>query len=185
MSGLTQDWQKVLDKMRELCKSPSPISEGEVVSVSLDKTTIEVLPYGSNVPLDVQLRAGQQPKGFALVPAIGSRVIFGWLGDSAGFLLQAEEISEVVIDANLLIEGKITINNGALGGMLNAQALLAELVKMQIQVEAILALPATLSANGVVPVTPFEIALVAAISGLEALPKPIFGMLLIDNKITH
>lgn len=99
--------------------------EGEVTGVDLDGAIAEVMPFGSEVAVDVQLRSGQQKSGFALIPAIGSRVVFGWLSDSQGFLLQAEELTDV------LIEGNLKLNAGENGGMVKVSELVQAINRLE------------------------------------------------------
>lgn len=192
MAVYTSQWKEVLERIREFSKSENTLAEGIVQSVSEDKSTIEVMPLGSNVEIIVQLRAGQGDKGFAVIPAIGSRVVFASMDEmNSGLLLMADLISEVIIDGHTVInadtdiQGSVTINKGLNQGVVIGPKLIAELTKLQVQVEAILAIPATLTANGAVPVTPFEIALVGAITALGALPKPLFNPTLLNNKLKH
>jgi hypothetical protein len=188
----TQIWKEVLEQFRDFVQSESIMDEGEVTSVSADKSTVEVMPFGSNVPIMVQLRAGQGDKGFAVIPAVGSRVVFASLDAmNSGLLIMADKVSEVVIDgktilnADVAITGETVINKGTNGGLLIGPKVLAELVKLNVQVEAILGLPVALQAAGAVAVTPFEIALVAAITSLGSLPKPSFSAALLNDKVKH
>lgn len=122
---MNQNWQQIVDRLRDLNGERKVFGEGSVVSIDLAKAVAEVLPFGSPVPVDVQLRSGQQSKGFALVPMVGSRVVFGWLSDSQGFLLQAEELSDVLID------GAVKLNGGGNGGMIKVSALVEAINRLE------------------------------------------------------
>lgn len=115
-------WAEIVEKISAINANKLSFNEGMVMSVNQTEGSATVMPADSQVPMDIYLRAGFSDNGFTLLPAIGSRVIYGLLNENIGFLLMCSSVDKVVIEAN-----EVVFNNGSLGGLVILNALVKKL----------------------------------------------------------
>lgn len=77
--------------------------QGRVLEVTED--TVQLMPFGSSVPVVASLRHNQASTGISIVPMIGTEVVCMALDSSRYLLLYASEVASISIDGQVVLNG--------------------------------------------------------------------------------
>lgn len=108
----------------------------EVVSVNVDACTCvcqQVHGTTSAERKTVSLMADVSD-GWLLIPAVGSTVIIAWSDRQLPYVAMFSDLQDVYLDAT----GKITMNQGTLGGLVKVRDLVTKLNNLENKVNAII-----------------------------------------------
>lgn len=164
------------------------VEQATVTAVNANNYTADVLTIRNVKKSECRLRAiinGSQ--SVEVLPVIGTKVLLLKIDEDDYYVLASDLISSYKVKVGSsqfeITQAGISFNNGTQGGILKAPQLLTELAKLQVQVEAIMAMLVSVAA--VAPLTPMEQALVLAAGSLQGLPKALFMPTLINTNVTH